>query len=370
MTIRSLCIGSAMADIIVLVADRDVERMTMHNATSSFLLLEQGRKIESESISQHVGGGAVNAAVAMARLGLEAAVLVKIGRDQNGDRIIDRLAVEGVDDRFVLRAQELPTGTAVMVSSHDRNATIFTQRGTNTLLRPAEIRPEMFAGRDLVYITNLSNRSADCFPLLAAEGRKAGAFVAVNPGIRQLTSRASAFMDSLQHVDLLAINRVEAEALVPAVSALGEGDPVPERWGGAAPRLLRMGLSFGGFDMGLADFMARLRRRGVTRALVTDGVEGAYLADAAGLHFCPALRAEVVGTAGAGDAFIATLAACLAQGRPAAGALHAATVNAAAVVSKLDTQGGLLDAAALEEGLQRHARDLPVARFDLPVAGG
>ena len=89
---RALCVGSAMIDIIVLVENRNVERMTMHNATSSFLLLEQGGKIQAESICTHVGGGAVNAAVAMARLGLEAAVLVKIGRDANGDKIIDRLA--------------------------------------------------------------------------------------------------------------------------------------------------------------------------------------------------------------------------------------------------------------------------------------
>ncbi len=353
-----------MADIIVLVANRDVERMTMHNATSSFLLLEQGKKIEAESITQHVGGGAVNAAVAMTRLGLEAGVLVKIGRDRNGDRILDRLAVEGVDDRHVLRAEELPTGTAVMVSSHDRNATIFTQRGTNTLLRPAEIQTEMFADRDLVYITNLSNRSADCFPALTAGARDAGAFVAVNPGIRQLTSRTGTFLDCLGQVDLLAINRVEAEALVPALSAQDEEDPVPERWGEAAPRLLRMGLSFGGFDMGLADFVSRLRRRGAGRVLVTDGVEGAYLADADGLHHCPALRSQVVGTAGAGDAFIATLSAFLAQGRPVAAALQAAAANAAAVVSELDTQGGLLTMAALEEVLAARAAELPTTRFD------
>jgi hypothetical protein len=91
---RALCVGSAMIDIIVLVDSRNVERMTMHNATSSFLLLEQGSKIQAESISAHVGGGAVNAAVAMARLGLDAAALVKIGRDANGDKIIDRHAAD------------------------------------------------------------------------------------------------------------------------------------------------------------------------------------------------------------------------------------------------------------------------------------
>jgi sugar/nucleoside kinase (ribokinase family) len=115
---HALCVGSAMIDIIVLVADRNIERMTMQNATSSFMLLEQGGKTEAESISTHVGGGAVNAAVAMARLGLEVAVLVKIGRDANGDKIIDRLAAEDVDDAAVFRTDELPTGEALMVSSH------------------------------------------------------------------------------------------------------------------------------------------------------------------------------------------------------------------------------------------------------------
>jgi ribokinase len=39
---RALCISSAMIDVIVLVGDRNVERVTMHNAISAFLLLEQG----------------------------------------------------------------------------------------------------------------------------------------------------------------------------------------------------------------------------------------------------------------------------------------------------------------------------------------
>lgn len=51
---RALCVGSAMIGIIVLVADRNVERMTMHNATSSFLLLKQGAKFQAESISTQV----------------------------------------------------------------------------------------------------------------------------------------------------------------------------------------------------------------------------------------------------------------------------------------------------------------------------
>ncbi|MBT4625321.1 MAG: carbohydrate kinase family protein, partial [Rhodospirillales bacterium] len=276
---RALCVGSAMVDIITIVASRDVERLTMHNATASYLLLEQGRKIESESISTHIGGGAVNAAVAMARMDVDVSALIKIGSDANGAQIIDRLAHEGVDDSLALRTSELPTGTAVMVSSHNRNATIFTQRGTNTLLRPADLTPEMFEGRDLVYVTNLSNRSADCFPIVVDMGREAGAFVAANPGIRQLTSRTAVFLQTLKNIDLLAINRVEAEALVPVIAALDDVESVNDDnlIEDGVPPLMRLGLACGGFDLALAEFFARVRRYGVSNVVVTDGTDGAYL---------------------------------------------------------------------------------------------
>ena len=60
----------------------------MMNADNSFLLLEEGRKTEALEISTHVGGGAVNAAVAMARLGLDVAALVKLGKDARAETVL------------------------------------------------------------------------------------------------------------------------------------------------------------------------------------------------------------------------------------------------------------------------------------------
>jgi ribokinase len=365
---RALCVGSAMIDIIVLVDTRNVERMTMHNATSSFLLLEQGSKIQAESISAHVGGGAVNAAVAMARLGLDAAALVKIGRDANGDKIIDRLAAEDVDDTAVFRTDELPTGQAVMVSSHDRNATIFIQRGTNALLRPADFEAVRLEERQLVYIANLSNRSADCFPVIVERAQSAGAFVTVNPGIRQISSRCERLISSLRRVNLLALNRNEASALVPAIAARANGGDrqclAGTREDCELPRMMRLGLSFGGFDMAFADFVGGILRVTAARhVLITDGTGGAFVADASGVLFCPALIVEVMGTAGAGDAFIATAAALMAEGAPQETVLRAAAVNAASVVSRSDTQSGLLNRPELVARLQADAGRLPIQRW-------
>ncbi len=348
---RAICIGSAVVDIITIVASRDVERLTMHNATSSFLMFEQGRKIEAESISPHIGGGAVNAAVAMKRLGLDAAALVKLGRDRNGEQVLERLEAEKIDDSLVSYSDELPTGTSVIVSSHDRNATIFTQRGTNTLLRPEDMEAELLAGSDLVLVSNLSNRSSDCFPIVVERARDAGAFVAANPGIRQLTSRGASLFDSLPHIDLLAINRVEAEALVPALIGRSGGNAARAADTGKPedlPKLMQLGLSCGGFDLDLADFLALMvSEGGVRQMLVTDGILGAYLADAAGIHYCPALLVEAKGTAGAGDAFVSTTATCLARGEAPTAALQAAACNAAGVVAEIDTQMGLMDQAGL-----------------------
>ena len=170
---KALTVGSAMIDTIAIMASDSIERMSMRNAESSFLLLEEGRKTDALEVSTHCGGGAINTAVAMSRLGLDVATLVKVGRDERAETILARLMEEQVSTRWVLRDEREPTGASVLISSHDRNAGIFTFRGANTLLEPEDLRDEMFAV-DLCYISNLSNKSAECFPLLVQAGQSPG----------------------------------------------------------------------------------------------------------------------------------------------------------------------------------------------------
>ena len=362
---KSLTVGSAMIDIITIIRNQDIERVAMSNASASFLLLEQGRKLDAESITIHVGGGGVNAAVALRRLGHDTTALVKVGRDLNSDKVRECLRREGVDAGLVLDTAEAATGTAVMVSSHDRNASIFTFRGANTTLKPEEAAAVNFSPFKLAYISSLSGNSADCFPVLLERAKAAGAFVAANPGIRQLTSRGGALLSSLAKLDLLTVNRTEAAGLTPSLAARFnlEAQPTVEMPAEDCPPLLRRGLSFGGFDVSLPAFVAALQALGLPQVLITDGADGAYLGDAAGLHYCPALKVKVAGTAGAGDAFSATFVAFLAAGAPPPAALRAAAVNAASVVSRVDTQSGLLACADLESRVREAAEILPTALF-------
>lgn len=84
--------GGAMIDTIAVIADDRIERMTLRNADTSYPLLEVGRESEAEEMSTHCRGGAVNAAVAMARPGFDVSVLIKEGRDFRSDTIRKRLA--------------------------------------------------------------------------------------------------------------------------------------------------------------------------------------------------------------------------------------------------------------------------------------
>lgn len=340
---KALTVGGAMIDTIAVIANDRIERMTMRNADTSYLLLEEGRKNEAENISTHCGGGAVNAAVALARLGHDTAALIKLGLDARAETILTRLEKEGVSTRFALRDGRAPTGASVFVSAHDRNAAIFTFRGANTLLEPRDIKSDALAV-DLAYVSSLSNESADCFPSIIERAKESGALVATNPGIRQLSARQGPFRDIIGKIDILAVNRHEASALVPWLvsKAVEGGHLLDQRAGGEALDLARRGLVAGGFELSLAGFFDALHKHGPRWIVVTDGKSGAYISSASGILHCPAPPTAVVGTAGAGDAFNSTFASYIAESKSVDEAAIAAAINAASVIGHVDTQSGLL----------------------------
>ncbi|MGL4396840.1 MAG: carbohydrate kinase family protein [Hyphomicrobium sp.] len=362
-------IGGALIDTIAVISDDAIERMSMNNAEQSCLLLEVGRKTEAEIISTHSGGGAINSAVCFARLGMDVAAVCKVGRDARADAIRGTLAAEGVSSDYLVVTDRAVTGASVLISAHERDAAIFTYRGANSLFVEGDV-PIAALARDLVYITGLSDQSADLFPSLVRAAAALGAFVAVNPGIRQLTARGDAFAASLADIALLSMNRTEAATLVPRLMA---GRPRRRRTEPttalpAAAELMRRGLMTSGFEMAFDHYLTALLSHepaGPRVVLVTDGKRGAYAATADDIVFCPSLAVNVVGTSGAGDAFSSTFAAFYAGGASLGEALRMATVNAASVVQFADTQTGLLRHDALQARFADAAANLVLAQWTM-----
>ena len=253
-------------------------------------------------------------------------------------------------------SNDLPTGSSVLIASHDKDAAIYTQRGANTALTTRDFADVDFKTYGLVYLAPLSGASAECLKPLAVKSAKAGAFLAVNPGIRQITTRSPDLLHALPGIDLLALNAKEAAGLAPALMAFADETPAAAR-GAARPSkskadgnghaLLAEGLRLNDVSFSLFWFFKTLAACGAKRVAVTNGRDGSYLYSEGQIWHCPIADVAVMGTAGAGDAFGSTLAHGLANGLAAEAALVRAAVNAASVVGFAEAQTGLLDARGL-----------------------
>lgn len=363
---KATVIGSAMIDTIAIIDSDRIEKMSMANADSTFLLLEAGRKIDARDVSTHTGGGAVNVSVALARLGCDATVIAKVGRDERSAMITSRLARESVNAEAIVTSDDHPTGASVLIASHDKDAAIFTYRGANVALTAGEISQSHLAA-DLVYVAPLSDNAADAYAFIVETAKSNGAFVAVNPGIRQISARGQKFRETLPMLDLLIVNRKEAEGLVPLlVTEFGDTGALDGDVDVAhLPRLLVSGLSGGGYDVSLAGFFSAITRAGAKAVAVTDSSRGSYVATLGNVWYCPSPALSVAGTAGAGDAFGATLAWALASGSDVGDASRLSACNAASVVGFVDTQTGLQTEAALAATVARHRKELEVQHWHI-----
>ncbi|MGI9425442.1 MAG: carbohydrate kinase family protein, partial [Hyphomicrobiaceae bacterium] len=176
------------------------------------------------------------------------------------------------------------------------------------------------------------------------------------------TSRSASFLASLSDIDILSLNSPEAAALVPLlVGKFGDtGCVALDVEPADAPTLLRYGLNSGGHEISLAGFMRALQNCGVPIVLVTNGADGAYVGTGRHIYHCPTLPVEVVGTAGAGDAFAATFATWMTETGDPRLALSAATLNAASVIGYADTQTGLLKRPVLDDRIAGQASQLKI----------
>lgn len=340
---KAITFGSAMIDIITVVSSQSIEQLSLSNSNKQFLLVEPGRKVEAETITRHIGGGALNTAICFVKLGCEASPIVKMGDDVPRDYIVKNCIAQGLDMSQILIDESQATGSAVMIASHEKNAAIFTQRGANTTLEQPDLDKIKKLEADIVHAAPLSGASANMLPAISEMAKEAGAFFSSNPGIRQITTRANTVLSAAKNMSLISINEVEAAALVPCLSVIDKNLD----WG--TPEKNAPTISSPGGDICLKKFCEALHSHGPKHVLITHGAQGAYLYDGEILHHQDVIKTTVAGTAGAGDSFVSTLAWGLRCGHGAKQALLQAAHNASSVVSFVNTTDGLLSADELKK---------------------
>lgn len=304
---RILSLGSALQDIYLI--DRDDFHSLEYNNRSLFKTLELGSKYDIDRMHFFIGGGGTNSAYTFARSGHEAFYLGNLGHDPAGIAVLSALEQEGINTSFISYPPRGKTGCSViLLDSKSGERTILTFRGSSTKfnnLDPAhlsEIKP------DWLYVTTLRGDYGALLSFISA-AKQLGAKVMFNPGVLELMN-PSLLRSTLKDLDILLLNKKEAQTLVPGELLL--------------------------------ELLAHLQNYCPT-VIITDGQMGGIATNQEKTYrFGIYEDAKVKDTTGAGDAFGSAFLASLAAGNSFRKSLIIASANSTSVVQHLGAKDGIL----------------------------
>jgi ribokinase len=269
------------------------------------------------------GGKGANQAVAARRCGAEVAMVARVGDDLFGPATLRNFEALGIDANHVQVTVDCSTGVAPILVDSDGQNRIIVVKGANDRLAPADVDEAraVIAGADLLILQ--LEVPLDTVYHAAELARARGIRCILNPAPGRPLD-----MDRLTHVDYLVPNETEAELIT--------------------------GLPVRSID-DAARCAARMHEAGIRRVIVTLGSRGALLSGPEGSVHVPEVGVRTVDTTGAGDAFIGSFAAFLAEGLDEIEAVRRANHYAAISTTRVGTQKSFPD----RDTFERARRALP-----------
>lgn len=295
-------LGSLHFDIMVRAPDRP----------------RKGETLTGSEWWSKVGGKGCNQAVAARQHGAPVAMIGCVGQDDFAGRLLARLEDADIDIGHVRRTADAGSGMSVAIvdDTGDYGAVIVS--GANLTMGEKDVReaaPTIEAGKLLL----LQHEVSDAANVSAAEVAHGG-----NCKVLLNAAPARALAPGLAGlIDILVVNGIEAEAM--------GGGPVVD------------------LESGLA--AARRMLNVAPMVVVTAGASGVAAASASESYSLPAIPVQALGTHGAGDVFVGSLAARLVDDEEFDAALRYANTAAALHVSLPEDQQADLTKAEVERNL-------------------
>lgn len=272
-----------------------------------------GRLTLVDEMALHTGGCAVNVATALARLGLPAEVIGRVGTDPFGDYLVEVLADRGVETGGVRRDPEAGTSATMVLVAPDGERRFVHYIGANARLTRADVEPERVDSASILHIAGaLVMPGIDGEPTaqLLRRARESGVITFLDTVWDDTARWMSILAPCLPFIDYFLPSLPEAQALT------GLDDPVD-----VARSLLEEGVGVVGLKM---------------------GEEGCLvMPDAETIIRLPAFEVEAVDATGAGDAFAAGFIAGVWKGWSLERTARFANAVGALCVTGLGATGGI-----------------------------
>ena len=262
-----------------------------------------GRNEAAVGVCTTPGGKALNQAVALARLGAQVSAIGTVGDDGTGRDILSTLTLEGIDTTSIQSRAGVSSAVCVCFVGDDGDNAIVWHVDDDVAVTPRTVRDAdaVIRQADAVLITFEMPPASIREPVSTT--KDSDTLVIVPPAPPLATSPGDVSLP-WHLVDVVVANEAEARTL----------------------------LNNGPADQELADDKLAEALAGelnVSMVVVTRGKAGCVLHWDGASHRYPAEEVTAVDTTGAGDAFVANLAARLAAGTPVAEAIRWAQSAAA-----------------------------------------
>jgi len=319
-----ITLGGATRDIsfftregVLLDNKRDVLRQKL-------LAFEHGAKIRVDKFFYSFGGGATNTAVNLANFGLKTACLIAVGRDINGQLIVDNLKKRQVKTNLVQRKKDLDSGFSFILISSSGERIIFTQRGANRELKITSGELAALKKTKNIYLASLGGDWPRILKQVFSVVRKTGPRVYWNPGEAQYKVGLKKLTPFLQKTFVFIVNKDEATELVLS-----------------SPKYRRASRSF--LDS-TKNLLGAIKEFGPQIVMITSGKDGVDVYDGQKFYHQNIIKEKKrVDTTGVGDVFGSSFAAGLElfQG-DINKSLQLGLKNTASLIGQLGAQNGLI----------------------------
>jgi len=155
-----------------------------------FVALESGVSVgEASGFQKAPGGAPANVAVAVARLGHEAAFIGQVGDDPFGHFLAELLEAEGVDIRGLKFSKEARTALAFvsLTKEGERSFVFYRHPSADMLMRPEDVALEVLQGKRIFHfgsITMITEPSRSATLMAAQRAHANEMLISYDPNLR------------------------------------------------------------------------------------------------------------------------------------------------------------------------------------------
>lgn len=207
-----ITIGGATEDINFYVDDYHLLDNKYSASDTKYLAFDYGSKVDVNKAFLSFGGGASNAAVSFASLGLKTACIIACGNDDRGKRIIANLKSRAVDMSLAKIIKNELSGFSFIVIGVNNEHIVFSHRAANSLLNITSSDLKKIKKTKWLFITSFSGTWKADFDLLFSLSDQCQ--IAWNPGEAQLKTGYSKLRSYLKKTSVLTFNKDEAIKLL------------------------------------------------------------------------------------------------------------------------------------------------------------